>query len=134
MWIVGIGTLSAGVIGVSNIMLIIVRERTREIGIRRAVGATPLAVMRQIVLESVILTSIAGYLGLAAGVAVLELINALIPAPGPDSGPNMFLDPGVSFSNALAAVAILVAAGALAGLFPAQRAVAVNPVVALRSE
>jgi len=134
MWIVGIGTLSAGVIGVSNIMLIIVRERTKEIGIRRAVGATPLAVMRQIVLESVILTSIAGYLGLAAGVAVLELINALIPAPGPDSGPNMFLDPGVSFTSALAAVAILVAAGALAGLFPAQRAVAVNPVVALRSE
>ncbi len=134
MWIVGIGTLSAGVIGVSNIMLIIVRERTKEIGIRRAVGATPLAVMRQIMLESVILTSIAGYLGLAAGVAVLEVVNALIPKPGPDSGPNMFLNPGVSFSNALAAVAILVAAGTLAGLFPAQRAVAVNPVVALRTE
>jgi putative ABC transport system permease protein len=130
VWIVGIGTLAAGVIGVSNIMLIIVRERTKEIGIRRALGAKPSAVVSQIVSESVILTSLAGYLGLVAGIALVVGIGKLLP-PG---GAGMFLDPDVGVGEALQALAILVAAGVLAGLAPAQRALAVSPTVALRSE
>lgn len=130
VWIVGVGTLAAGVIGVSNIMLIIVRERTKEIGIRRALGAKPSAVVSQIVSESVILTSLAGYLGLVAGIALVVGIGRLLP-PG---GAGMFLDPDVGVGEALQALAILVAAGVLAGLAPAQRALAVSPTVALRSE
>ncbi len=130
VWIVGVGTLAAGVIGVSNIMLIIVRERTKEIGIRRALGAKPSAVVSQIVSESVILTSLAGYLGLVAGIALVVGIGRLLP-PG---GAGMFLDPDVGVGEALQALAILVVAGVLAGLAPAQRALAVSPTVALRSE
>ncbi len=130
VWIVGVGTLAAGVIGVSNIMLIIVKERTKEIGIRRALGARPSAVVSQIVSESVILTSLAGYLGLVAGIALVVGIGRLLP-PG---GAGMFLDPDVGVGEALQALAILVAAGVLAGLAPAQRALAVSPTVALRSE
>jgi putative ABC transport system permease protein len=130
VWIVGVGTLAAGVIGVSNIMLIIVRERTKEIGIRRALGARPSAVVSQIVSESVILTSLAGYLGLVAGIALVVGIGKLLP-PG---GAGMFLDPDVGVGEALQALAILVVAGVLAGLAPAQRALAVSPTVALRSE
>ncbi|MBK6405708.1 MAG: ABC transporter permease [Holophagales bacterium] len=130
VWIVGVGTLAAGVIGVSNIMLIIVKERTKEIGIRRALGAKPSAVVSQIVSESVILTSLAGYLGLVAGIALVVGIGKLLP-PG---GAGMFLDPDVGVGEALQALAILVVAGVLAGLAPAQRALAVSPTVALRSE
>jgi len=136
MWIVGIGTLAAGAIGVSNILLIIVRERTKEIGIRRAVGATPWAIMGQILLEALVLTSVAGLLGLCAGVGVLEAVSLVMAKAGGAGGsqPSMFQNPGVSLANAVQALAILVGVGALAGSFPAQRAVAVTPVVALRSE
>jgi putative ABC transport system permease protein len=135
MWIVGLGTLTAGAIGVSNIMLIVVRERTREIGIRRAIGARPGSVIGQIVLEAVVLTAAAGLLGLAAGVATMEGISGLLAGAGAAGGqPTMFKDPGVMLDDALIAVLILVTAGTVAGLIPAQRAVAVNPVVALRSE
>jgi putative ABC transport system permease protein len=134
MWVVGMGTLTAGAIGVSNIMLIVVRERTREIGLRRAIGATPWRVMFQIVLEAIVLTSVAGFLGLAAGVGVLELVSANLPQAGASGQPSMFQNPGVAFGDALQALLVLVAAGTVAGLIPAQRAVAVSPVVALRSE
>ncbi len=127
----GIGTLAAGAIGVSNIMLIIVKERTKEIGIRRAVGAKPSAIVGQIVLEAVILTALAGYLGMVAGIALIELVGNLLPE---GDGTRMFVNPDVSVSEALQALAILVAAGVLAGLAPAQRALQVSPVVALRSE
>ena len=130
VWLVGIGTLAAGAIGVSNIMLIIVKERTKEIGIRRAVGARPMAIVSQIVLESVILTAAAGYAGLVGGIALMELVGNLIPA-----GDNtMFTNPDVGDAEALRALAILVGAGVLAGLAPAQRALQVSPMVALRSE
>jgi len=131
VWLVGIGTLAAGAIGVSNIMLIIVKERTKEIGIRRAVGARPTAIVAQIVLESVILTASAGYLGLVAGVAVMALVGNLLPA---DGGNTMFANPDVSIGEALRALAILIGAGVVAGLAPAQRALQVSPMVALRSE
>lgn len=134
MWIVGLGTLTAGAIGVSNIMLIVVRERTKEIGLRRAIGARPSSVIGQIVLEAVVLTSVAGLLGLAAGVATMEGISAVLAAAPAAGQPTMFRDPGVMLGDALWALLVLVAAGTVAGLIPAQRAVSVSPVVALRSE
>lgn len=129
VWIVGIGSLAAGVIGVSNIMLVIVRERTNEIGVRRAVGATPFSIMAQIIFESLILTTFAGYLGLVAGVGVVEVIARAIAA----SPADMFANPEVPFQSALITLAILVVSGILAGVIPAQRAVKVSPVEALRA-
>ena len=129
VWIVGIGTLAAGVIGVSNIMLVIVRERTNEIGVRRAVGATPFTITAQIVFESLILTTVAGYLGLVAGVGVVEVIGRLIAA----SPTEMFANPEVPFESALTTLAIVVVSGILAGLIPARRAVKISPVEALRA-
>jgi len=129
IWIVGIGTLLAGVIGVSNIMLVVVKERTKEIGIRKAIGANPYSIISQIILESTFLTSIAGYVGLLFGVLVIEVVNNLV---GTSAG--MFLNPQIDFNIAITATIILVIAGALAGLIPAQKAAAVNPVMALRNE
>lgn len=130
VWIVGTGTLLAGVIGVSNIMLIIVKERTREIGIRRAIGASPASIMSQIIMESVILTSIAGYLGLVSGIYLLEGVSSLLK--GQETG--MFQQPGVNITVALKALLILVVSGALAGIIPARKAVSISPVDALRAE
>jgi len=129
VWIVGIGTLSAGVIGVSNIMLVIVRERTNEIGVRRAVGATPFAITAQIVFESLVLTTLAGYLGLVAGVGVVEIIGRAVAS----TPSEMFTNPEVPFENALTTLAILIVSGILAGLIPARRAVKISPVEALRA-
>ncbi|MEM7585383.1 MAG: ABC transporter permease [Acidobacteriota bacterium] len=132
VWIVGLGTLAAGVIGVSNILSIVVKERTQELGIRRAVGATPLTVMGQVIQESLILTAIAGGLGLMAGVASVELVALALEQA--EEAPEMFLSPGVSLSNALLALAVLVGSGTLAGLIPARQAVSLRPVDALRAE
>ena len=134
MWIVGVGTLAAGAIGVSNIMLIIVRERTKELGLRRAIGATPWKVQGQIVFEAVILTLGSGLLGLSAGVGVLELVNRLLPGAGASGEPQMFQNPSVTFEVALQALAVLVVSGVLAGFAPARRAVAITPMAALRSD
>jgi putative ABC transport system permease protein len=130
VWVVGIGTLFAGVIGISNIMLIIVKERTREIGVRRALGATPKSIITQIISESVLLTSLAGYFGLLAGIFLMEGVNKAIE--GADSG--MFYQPGVELDVALKALAILIVCGALAGIIPARKAIAISPVDALRYE
>jgi putative ABC transport system permease protein len=132
VWIVGIGTLLAGVIGVSNIMLIVVKERTKEIGIQRALGAAPFNVISQIVIESVLLTAVAGYFGLAIGVGLLELINYGLTTSGADS--NMFSNPSIDFIVATRALIILVFSGMLAGLIPAYRAVSIKPIDALRDE
>jgi putative ABC transport system permease protein len=124
----GILAIVAGIIGISNIMMIVVRERTKEIGIRKALGATPSNIVGSIVQESVFLTAAAGYLGLVAGVALLAAIESVLP-------PNeMFGRPYVELWFALAATAVLVVAGALAGFFPALQAAKVNPIVALRDE
>ncbi len=132
VWIVGIGTLFAGVIGVSNIMLVVVRERTREIGIQRALGATPWVIISQIMTEAVVLTTFSGYFGLTLGVGLLELINYLLEKSGANT--EMFLHPGINFNVAVTALCILVLAGAFAGLVPARKAVSVKPIDALRYE
>ncbi len=131
IWIVGVGTLAAGVIGVSNIMLIVVKERTKEIGLRRAIGATPMGIVGQILLESIVLTAIAGYLGMLVGVGLVEGVRVGLETAGVNA--RMFQNPGVSFANALQALLILVSAGALAGLIPARRALAISPVEALHA-
>ena len=132
IWFVGTCTLIAGVIGVSNIMLFVVKERTREIGIRRAIGATPFAVISQIILESVLLTTVAGYSGLVIGVGLTELVSAAMKRTG--GGSEFFKNPEVSLTVALTALAVLIVSGALAGLIPAKRAVSIKPVEAIRNE
>jgi putative ABC transport system permease protein len=130
-WIVGIGTLLAGVIGVSNIMLVIIRERTQEIGIQRAIGATPSKVITHIVAESVFLTVMAGYIGLVLGVGLLELLNMAL-----DSGSQeiFFRRPEISFKMAVSALLVLIVSGIIAGLIPAKRAVSIKPIDAIRDE
>ncbi len=130
VWIVGIGTLLAGVIGVSNIMLIIVKERTKEIGVRRAIGASPLNIISQVIAESIVLTSVAGYIGLLCGVFILEAINNAMQ--GQETG--MFQNPGVNIVVAIKALTILVISGAVAGIIPAKKAVSISPVEALRTD
>ncbi|NCC71879.1 MAG: ABC transporter permease [Sphingobacteriia bacterium] len=132
IWIVGIGTLLAGIVGVSNIMMIILKERTQEIGIQRAIGASPSTVIAQIITESVFLTAIAGYIGLVFGVAIIEVVNYFISQPGLSTG--MFRNPSVDFGVAVEALIILVISGAIAGLVPAKRAVSIKPIDALRDE
>jgi putative ABC transport system permease protein len=132
IWFVGAVTLAAGIIGVSNIMAISVRERTREIGVRRAIGATPWSIVSQLLKESTFLTSVAGVLGLVSGFGLLELVGALMRSGG--GGKSMFTPPTADFGVAVAATAAVIAGGALAGLFPALHAVRVRPVVALRDE
>jgi putative ABC transport system permease protein len=127
-WFVGILTLLAGAIGVSNIMLVIIRERTKEIGIRRSVGASPRSITTQIVLESLTLTVIAGYLGLLSGMLILEAVNAA----GFES--DFFAQPEIDLYVALISLGVLILSGLLAGFFPACRALAINPVDALRAE
>jgi len=131
IWIVGIGTLAAGVIGVSNIMLVIVRERTHEIGVRRAIGATPLNIIVQILMEATLLTGVAGYLGLIAGMALTDFVSYTLANEGAST--EMFMNPGVEIATAMKALAILVVSGLLAGVIPARRAVALSPVQALRT-
>jgi putative ABC transport system permease protein len=128
VWIVGLGTILAGVVGVSNIMMIAVRERTREIGVRRALGATPWSVVSLILKESILITSVAGYAGLVLGIVVLEIASGFLPADG------YFIHPEVDLKVAIEATILLVVAGAAAGFFPARRAGALRPVEALRNE
>ncbi len=130
-WIVGIGTLLAGIIGVSNIMMVIIRERTQEIGIQRAIGATPGKVMLHIVMESVFLTVLAGYIGLALGVGLLELLGMALDT---NTEEMFFRRPEVSFKMAVSALTVLVFAGIFAGMIPARRAVKIKPIDAIREE
>lgn len=129
IWIVGLGTLFAGAIGVSNIMLVTVRERTKEIGIRRALGATPRDIIKQILSESIVLTLIAGILGLMFGVGILSLVGMAL-----SHGDQFFKDPQISFSVAIASLVILLIIGTLAGFIPANRAMSIKPIEAIREE
>ena len=138
IWIIGIGTLMAGIVGVSNIMLIAVRERTKEFGIRKAIGAKPSSILRLIILESVLVTAIFGYIGMVSGIGLTELINYLMEMASGGSGggqeTTVFRNPTVDLGTALAATGVLIAAGVLAGYFPARKAVKISAVEAMRME
>ncbi len=127
-WFVGIGSLIAGIVGIGNIMIIVVQERTREIGIRKALGATPSNVIGQVLLEALFVTTLFGYMGLAAGVGLLELLASFIP------GSEFFRDPTIDLGVAIKALVALIVAGAIAGYFPARRAARIRPIEALRDE
>jgi putative ABC transport system permease protein len=127
VWMVGIGTLFAGIVGVSNIMIISVQERTLEIGIRKAIGATPASIIRMILAEALAITAVAGYVGLTAGVLCVELVRSQLP----DN--DYIRDPTVDVRVAVVATLLLIVAGALAGVLPARKAAQVRPVVAMRA-
>lgn len=132
IWFVGLGTLMAGIVGVSNIMIITVKERTREIGIRKALGATPLNIVSTLLLESILVTSIAGYAGLVVGVGLIELVSYLLKSVGAQL--PYFTNPEINFQVAITAIILLVVVGALAGLVPALRAAKIMPIEAMRAD
>ncbi len=132
IWFVGVGTLMAGVVGISNIMMITVKERTVEIGVRKAMGATPASIVFSLLFESVLVTGIAGYMGLVCGVGLVELSNYLLNTF--DVNTQYFKRPEVNFDIAISSIVILVTAGMLAGFAPAWKAAKISPVEAMRSE
>lgn len=137
LWIVGIFTLLSGIVGVSNIMLITVKERTHEFGIRKAIGATPWSILRLIIIESIIITTFFGYIGMVLGIAANEYMNATIGNMKVDSGmftATMFVNPTVGFDVCINATLLMVVAGTIAGLIPARKAARVRPIEALRAE
>jgi putative ABC transport system permease protein len=131
IWFVGLGTLMAGIIGVSNIMIITVKERTREIGIRKALGATPFSIISTLLFESILVTGIAGYAGLVMGVGLIELIAFALNSVGAQL--PFFKNPEINFQVAITAIILLVVIGALAGLMPALRAAKIMPIEAMRA-
>lgn len=139
VWVIGIMTLLIGIIGVGNIMLITVKERTREIGIRKALGATPMSIIGMILQESVFITIIAGYLGMIAGIGLVEGVASIIPEATPgrggDGGGMSFMGkPEIDFAVAMSATVILILMGTIAGLIPATRAANIDPITAIRDQ
>ncbi len=137
IWVIGIFTLLSGIVGVSNIMLITVKERTREFGIRKALGAKPLSILWLIIVESVTITTIFGYIGMVAGIGVTEWMNNAFGNQTMDTGmwtETVFLNPTVDIRIAIQATLTLIIAGTLAGLFPARKAVSIRPIEALRAD
>lgn len=136
LWIIGLFTLMSGIVGVSNIMLITVKERTREFGIRKAIGATPASILRLIITESVIITTFFGYIGMLCGIAANEYMDATIGHEQVDAGlfkATMFLNPTVGFDVCIEALVVMVIAGTLAGLIPARKAARIRPIEALNN-
>ena len=137
IWVIGIFTLLSGIVGVSNIMLITVKERTREFGIRKALGAKPLSILWLIIVESVTITTIFGYIGMVAGIGATEWMNNAFGNQTMDTGmwtETVFLNPTVDIRIAIQATLTLIIAGTLAGLFPARKAVSFRPIEALRAD
>ena len=137
IWIIGLFTLLSGIVGVSNIMLITVKERTREFGIRKALGARPLSILKLVIVESVVITAFFGYLGMVLGVGATEYMNYMAGKQVVDIGveqATMFLDPTVDLGVAIRSTMTLIIAGTLAGLFPALKAVRTRPIEALRAD
>ena len=143
IWIVGIGTLMAGIVGVSNIMLVTVRERTREFGIRKAIGAKPSSILRLIIIESILITAAFGYVGMVTGIGLTEGIDYIMTMTGANSAPaggspgenlTLFRHPTVNLGVAVSATVLLIIAGVIAGYFPARKAVKIPAVEAMRVE
>lgn len=137
LWIVGLFTLLSGIVGVSNIMLITVKERTHEFGIRKAIGAKPWSILKLIIIESVIITTIFGYIGMILGIAANEYMDATIGHTKVDAGlfkATMFLDPTVGLDVCFEATMVMIIAGTIAGLIPALKASRIRPIEALRAE
>ena len=135
VWLVGLGTLLAGIIGISNIMMVTVKERTREIGVRRALGAKPWNIISQIISESLTITALAGLLGLCLGVFVLDVVDQiLITLAAQSTGYDAVLNPGVDINVAVIATVVLLVSGVLAGLIPAWRAMQIKAIDAIRDE
>lgn len=132
LWVVGIFTIVAGIVGVGNIMLIVVKERTREIGVRKALGATPLSIVSLFLQESILITFIAGYFGLITGLGLIEGIQYLLMENG--GGVQFFRNPNVNVHAAITATVLLAVSGAIAGFFPALKAAKLPPIEALRDE
>ena len=132
IWIVGLGTLMSGIIGVSNIMLVTVKERTREIGVRRAIGAKPKNIIGQVLSESLLLTTLAGLVGLCIGVGIMAIVGMITSNMPTDDA--MFQDPYMSFKAAVAATIIVIVSGLLAGVLPAWRAIQIKAIDAIREE
>ena len=132
IWIVGLGTLMSGIIGVSNIMLVTVKERTREIGVRRAIGAKPKNIISQVLSESLLLTTLAGLVGLCIGVGIMAVV-AMVTSNMPSDN-MMFQDPNMSFKAAVAATIIVIISGLVAGVLPAWRAIQIKAIDAIREE
>ena len=137
LWVIGVFTLLSGVVGVSNIMLITVKERTREFGIRKAIGATPGSILRLIIIESVLITTFFGYIGMLLGIGANLYMDATIGHMKVNSGlfeATMFVDPTVGFDVCIEATLVMILAGTLAGLIPARKAARTRPIEALRAE
>lgn len=137
IWVIGLFTLLSGIVGVSNIMLITVKERTREFGIRKALGAKPSSILWLIIIESVAITTMFGYIGMVAGIGATEWMNASFGTQTMDNGmgsATVFLNPTVDISIAIQATLTLIVAGTLAGFFPARKAVSIRPIEALRAD
>jgi len=132
IWFVGLGTLMAGIVGVSNIMIITVKERTREIGIRKALGATPFTIVSTLLMESILVTAFSGYIGLVMGVGLLELVAMSLRSVGAKL--PYFQNPEVDFQVAITAITLLITVGAIAGLMPALRAARISPTEAMRAD
>jgi putative ABC transport system permease protein len=137
IWVIGIFTLLSGIVGVSNIMLITVKERTREFGIRKALGAKPGSILRLVIIESVVITTLFGYIGMVLGIAATEWMNVAFGNQTMDAGvfqQTMFSNPTVDLGVAVQATLTLIIAGTLAGFFPARKAVGIRPIEALRAD
>ena len=137
LWIVGIFTLLSGIVGVSNIMLISVRERTREFGVRKAIGAKPWSILKLIIVESIIITTFFGYIGMLLGIAANQYMDMTIGHETMDIGVQRittFLNPTVGLDICVEATLLMIIAGTIAGLIPARRAANIRPIEALRAE
>jgi putative ABC transport system permease protein len=137
LWIIGLLTLLSGIVGVGNIMLITVKERTREFGIRKAIGAKPLSILRLIILESIIITTFFGYIGMVLGMLANIYMDATIGHDVIDTGifkTTLFVDPTVGLGTCIAATVVMILAGTFAGILPARKAAKVRPIEALRAE
>lgn len=137
LWIIGLFTLLSGIVGISNIMLITVKERTREFGIRKAIGAKPLSILRLVIVESVVITTFFGYIGMVLGIAANEYMDATIGQTKVNSGvfeATMFYNPTVGLDVCIAVTVVMIAAGTIAGLVPARKAARIKPIEALRAE